>query len=212
MENETIIPPPPLPEQEKVWEGPFLIAGLGNPGRDYRHNRHNVGFMALDELASRFKIPMSKVQARAITGIGMVEGRRVILTKPQTYMNLSGTSVSSLARYYKVETDHLLVIHDDIDLPLGTLRIRAQGSAGGQKGMVSIIERLGTNQFPRARLGVGRPPGRMPTADYVLEDFFPEEKYLLGRVFSRLVSAIDTFIYEGIEPAMTRFNGPVDKV
>jgi PTH1 family peptidyl-tRNA hydrolase len=212
MENETIIPSPPLPEEEKVWEGPFLIAGLGNPGRGYRHNRHNVGFMVLDELASHFKIPMSKVQAKAITGIGMAEGRRVILIKPQTYMNLSGTSVASLARYYKVETDHLLVIHDDIDLPLGTLRIRAQGSAGGQKGMVSIIERLGTNQFPRARLGVGRPPGRMPTADYVLEDFFPEEKDLLGRVFSRLVSAIDAFIYEGIEPAMTRFNGPVDKV
>jgi PTH1 family peptidyl-tRNA hydrolase len=212
MENETIIPSIPLPEQEKVWEGPFLITGLGNPGRGYRYNRHNVGFMAVDALATHFKIPLSKVQAKAITGIGMVEGRRVILTKPQTYMNLSGTSVASLARYYKVETDHLLVIHDDIDLPLGTLRIRAQGSAGGQKGMVSIIERLGTNQFPRARVGVGRPPGRMPTADYVLEDFLPEEKELLDRVFSRLLSAIDAYIYEGIEPAMTRFNGPVDKV
>jgi PTH1 family peptidyl-tRNA hydrolase len=212
MENETIIPSIPLPEQEKVWEGPFLITGLGNPGRGYRYNRHNVGFMAVDALATHFKIPLSKVQAKAITGIGMVEGRRVILTKPQTYMNLSGTSVASLARYYKVETDHLLVIHDDIDLPLGTLRIRAQGSAGGQKGMVSIIERLGTNQFPRARVGVGRPPGRMPTADYVLEDFLPEEKEQLDRVFSRLLAAIDAYIYEGIEPAMTRFNGPVDKV
>ncbi len=201
-----------LPEKEKVWEGPFLFAGLGNPGRDYRHNRHNVGFMAVDELASQFKISMSKVQAKAITGSGMVQGRRVILTKPQTYMNLSGSSVASLARYYKVEADHLLVIHDDIDLPLGTLRIRAHGSAGGQKGMVSIIERLGTNQFPRARLGVGRPPGRMPAADYVLEDFFPEEKDMLARVFTRLLAAVEAYILEGIESAMTRFNGPVDKV
>jgi PTH1 family peptidyl-tRNA hydrolase len=212
MENEIITTDIPLPEQIKPWEGPFLVAGLGNPGREYRHNRHNVGFMALDELASHFKIPMSKVQAKAITGSGLVEGRRVILLKPQTYMNLSGTSVASLVRYYKVETDHLLVIHDDIDLPLGTLRIRAKGSAGGQKGMVSIIERLGTNLFPRARLGIGRPPGRMPTADYVLEDFYPEEQEMLSRVFQRLLAAVDAFIHEGIEPAMTRFNGPVDKV
>ncbi len=122
----------------------------------------------------------------------------MILVKPQTYMNLSGSSVASLARYYKVETDHLLVIHDDIDLPLGTLRIRAQGSAGGQKGMVSIIERLGTNQFPRARLGIGRPPGRMPAADYVLEDFFPEEKeYAFAAYSTRLLAAVEAYISRG---------------
>lgn len=211
MDTNNVLPEPILPEEKKIWEGPFLIAGLGNPGRDYRHNRHNIGFMAVDQLAEHFKIPMTKVQAKAIIGSGLVEGRRVILAKPQTYMNLSGTAVSSLLRYYKVEIDHLLVIHDDIDLPLGTLRIRARGSAGGQKGMVSIIERLETNQFPRARLGVGRPPGRMPTADYVLEDFFPEEQVLLSRVFERLLDAVRAFTLEGIEGAMTKFNGLVEK-
>jgi peptidyl-tRNA hydrolase, PTH1 family len=211
MDTNNVLPEPILPEEKKIWEGPFLIAGLGNPGRDYRHNRHNIGFMAVDQVAEQFKISMTKVQAKAIIGSGLVEGRRVILAKPQTYMNLSGTAVSSLLRYYKVEIDHLLVIHDDIDLPLGTLRIRARGSAGGQKGMVSIIERLETNQFPRARLGVGRPPGRMPTADYVLEDFFPEEKELLSRVFDRLLDAVCAFTLEGIESVMTKFNGSVEK-
>ena len=210
MENPTAIQET-TPVPVKPWEGPFLVAGLGNPGRDYRRNRHNAGFMAVDALAQHYQIPLGKVQSKAILGSGKAGGQTVFLVKPQTYMNLSGTAVGSLARYYKVETDHIFVIHDDIDLPLGTVRIRAQGGAGGQKGIASIIERLGTNAFPRCRLGIGRPPGQMQAADYVLEDFFPEELTVLTDVFQRLEDAVDAFITNGIQDAMTRFNGSVIK-
>ena len=198
----------PLPS---IWEGPFLIAGLGNPGREYRRNRHNVGFLAVEHLSDFFKIPLGKVQSQALTGSGLVKGEKVLLVKPQTFMNLSGNAVNSLRNYYKIEINHLLIIHDDIDIPLGSIRIRSQGGAGGQKGMVSIIERLGTNNFPRARLGIGRPPGQMPAADYVLENFFPEENDILSQVFERVKTAVETYILEGIEPAMTRFNGVIVK-
>jgi PTH1 family peptidyl-tRNA hydrolase len=201
-----------LPDTEpKPWEGPFLIAGLGNPGRDYRRNRHNVGFMVIDQLSEYFKIPLGKVQSQAITGSGLAMDQKVLLVKPQTYMNLSGNAVNSLRKYYKIEIDHIMIIHDDIDIPLGTLRIRAQGGAGGQKGMSSIIERLGTNNFPRTRVGIGRPPGQMPTADYVLENFFTEENEILSLVFDRVISAMGVFIQAGIEPSMTRFNGALVK-
>jgi PTH1 family peptidyl-tRNA hydrolase len=198
-----------LPDTEpKPWEGPFLIAGLGNPGRDYRRNRHNVGFMVIDQLSEYFKIPLGKVQSQAITGSGLAMDQKVLLVKPQTYMNLSGNAVNSLRKY---EIDHIMIIHDDNHIPLGTLRIRAQGGAGGQKGMSSIIERLGTNNFPRTRVGIGRPPGQMPTADYVLENFFTEENEILSLVFDRVISAMGVFIQAGIEPSMTRFNGALVK-
>jgi peptidyl-tRNA hydrolase, PTH1 family len=200
--------PPEIPEP--LWEGPFLVAGLGNPGREYRHNRHNVGFMAVEHLSEKFKIPFGKVQSKAITGTGLVHDQKVLLVKPQTYMNLSGLAIGALAKYYKIAPDHMIIIHDDVDLPLGTLRLRAQGGAGGQKGMTSIIERLGTKEFPRLRLGVGRPPGHMQTADYVLEDFFPDEKEILAHVFDRVTLAVETFIIEGIRAAMTNFNGSVN--
>jgi peptidyl-tRNA hydrolase, PTH1 family len=167
--------------------------------------------MAVEHLSEEFKIPFSKVQSRALTGSGMIRGQKVFLVKPQTFMNLSGSAIGSLAKYYKISADHLLIIHDDVDLPLGTIRIRAQGGPGGQKGMASIIERLGTNAFPRVRLGVGRPPGHMQTADYVLEDFFPEEKEILARIFARVNQAVEIFIQEGIQSAMTGFNGVVEK-
>lgn len=186
---------------------PFLIAGLGNPGPDYRQNRHNVGFMVVDALARALDIPIQRVELRALVGKGSSGGARLILAKPQTYMNNSGRSVVPLMRFYKIPPEQLLVVHDDLDLPFGTLRLRPLGGTGGQKGMESIVERLGTGEFSRLRVGIGRPPSRMDPADYVLHDFNPPQQDLLPEVLGRAVDAIRLFIREGIEPAMNAYNG-----
>jgi PTH1 family peptidyl-tRNA hydrolase len=188
----------------------FLIVGLGNPGREYRETRHNIGFMAVDALAASLSIKLTRVQFKAITGTGYIEQSRVILAKPQTFMNLSGQAVSSLMHYYKIEKDHFLVINDDLDLPLGTLRIRPGGGSAGQRGMESIIEKLGTQEFPRLRLGIGRPPGQMDAKDYVLQTFSAAEADLLRLVLESAVSAVKTFVTEGLEPAMNKFNGKLE--
>ena len=188
-------------------QNPFLIVGLGNPGPDYRHNRHNVGFMVVDALARAVNIPIQRVEQRALLGKGLLDGERVILAKPQTYMNNSGQSVASLARFYKIPLEQILVVHDDLDLPFGSLRLRPLGGTGGQKGMESIVNKLGTRDFPRLRVGIGRPPGRMDPADYVLHDFDPSQQDLLPEVLTRSVDAIRMFVIEGIEPAMNVFNG-----
>ncbi len=198
-------------EQEVQTPEPFLIAGLGNPGRIYRQNRHNVGFMVVEHLAEKSGIKLGKVQSRAITGAGDWEGKKLLLVKPQTYMNLSGESISSLMKYYKILVAHLMVIHDDMDLPLGLIRIRASGGAGGQKGMTSIINCLGSQEFPRMRIGIGRPPGQMQAADYVLEDFLPGEKTILDEVKDRAIDAIRVFLTLGINQAMTQFNSQPSK-
>jgi peptidyl-tRNA hydrolase, PTH1 family len=186
---------------------PFLIAGLGNPGPDYRYNRHNVGFMVVDALAAALDIPIQRVEMRALVGKGLLDGERLILAKPQTYMNQSGLAVGSLARFYKIPLEQLLVVHDDLDLPLGTLRMRPFGGTGGQRGMESIVARLGTRDFPRLRVGIGRPPGRMDPADYVLHNFDPEQEGFLPEVLGRAVKAIQCFILDDIETAMNEFNG-----
>jgi peptidyl-tRNA hydrolase, PTH1 family len=186
---------------------PFLIAGLGNPGPDYRYNRHNVGFMVVDALAAALDIPIQRVEMRALVGKGLLDGERLILAKPQTYMNQSGQAVGSLARFYKIPLEQLLVVHDDLDLPLGTLRMRPFGGTGGQRGMESIVARLGTRDFPRLRVGIGRPPGRMDPADYVLHNFDPEQETFLPEVLGRAVKAIQSFILDDIETAMNEFNG-----
>ncbi len=188
----------------------YLIVGLGNPGRDYRSTRHNIGFMAIDAFASSMNIKLTKVQFKAITGSGNLDASKVILAKPQTYMNLSGQAVSSLLHYYKVPVDHLMVINDDLDLPLGTIRIRPGGGSAGQKGMGSIIEKLGTQDFPRLRLGIGRPPGQMDSADYVLQSFSQSEEELLHMVLDRATDAIRTFIHEGLDASMNKFNGKLE--
>ena len=190
---------------------PFLIAGLGNPGPDYRQNRHNIGFMVVDSLASVLDIPIQRVEMRALVGKGTLDGERLILAKPQTYMNNSGQAVASLARFYKIPQEQLLVVHDDLDLPFGTLRIRPFGGTGGQRGMESIVERLGTRSFPRLRVGIGRPPGRMDPADYVLHNFNPDQQEFLPEVLGRAVKAIQSFVLKDIETAMNEFNGsPID--
>ena len=186
---------------------PFLIAGLGNPGPEYRQNRHNVGFMVVDALASALDISIQRVEMRALLGKGTLDGERLILAKPQTYMNNSGQAVASLARFYKIPQEKLLVVHDDLDLPFGTLRLRPFGGTGGQRGMESIVEKLGTRSFPRLRVGIGRPPGRMDPADYVLHNFNPDQQEFIPEVLGRAVKAIQCFILKDIETAMNEFNG-----
>jgi len=186
---------------------PFLLVGLGNPGREYRETRHNVGFMVIDRLAQESGISLSRVQQKAIVGLGSLGEHKVLLAKPQTYMNLSGESVAGLVRFYKIPLDRLIVVHDDLDLPFGTLRIRPDGGSAGQKGMQSIISRLGTQQFPRLRFGIGRPPGSKQGASYVLHGFSPEEKKELDYLLSRAAEALKVFVIEGLETAMNRFNG-----
>lgn len=189
---------------------PYLIVGLGNPGRQYRENRHNVGFMVLDRLASRLNVSFSRVQLRSIIADTRYQERRIYMAKPQTYMNESGSSVGSLLRFFKIPTENLLVVHDDVDLPFGTLRLRPGGGSAGQKGVASIIDRLGTQEFPRLRFGVGRPPGRMLAAAYVLQDFGRDESAELPAVLDTAADAALLFVTEGLERAMNRYNGPVD--
>jgi PTH1 family peptidyl-tRNA hydrolase len=187
----------------------FLIAGLGNPGREYRQNRHNVGFMVANRVSEQFNIPMDKVKSKSLFGKGKFAGKEVLVVKPQTFMNLSGQALSTLVRFYKVDLSNMIVVHDDIDLPFGSLRIRASGGSAGQKGLESIIASLGTNEFPRLRVGIGRPPGRMQAADYVLQDFSEREMEELEFIKDAAVEAVQTFITAGIREAMNKFNGPV---
>jgi len=196
-----------LEAQPEKRQGPFLIVGLGNPGRKYELNRHNVGFMVLNHLSIKLGESFGKVETKALISKTTYKGERVILVKPQTYMNNSGMSVSSLARFYQVPLDNLLVAYDDVDLPLGILRLRPSGGSAGQKGMQSIIERLGTDQFPRLRIGTGRPPGRMDAADYVLQDFPAQETDLLNETLDRAVEAVLIFIQDGLDIAMNLYNG-----
>jgi peptidyl-tRNA hydrolase, PTH1 family len=193
--------------EPKIHHGPFIIAGLGNPGRNYEHNRHNVGFMLLNRVANKLGESFGITEAKALVCKTSYMGERIILVKPQTYMNKSGNSVASLVRFYQVPLENLLVTYDDVDLPLGVIRIRPSGGSGGQNGMQSIIERLGTEEFPRLRIGTGRPPGRMDAADYVLQDFSSQETEELNDILDRGVNAVLAFISNGLDNAMNTFNG-----
>jgi PTH1 family peptidyl-tRNA hydrolase len=186
----------------------FLIVGLGNPGRKYANTRHNVGFMLADRLAERWKIDFNTAQYKSMVGTGRFDNQRIILAKPQTYMNLSGDAVGPLANYYRIPTGNVLVAYDDIDLDFGTLRIRPKGGAGGHNGMRSIIHHLG-HDFPRVRLGIGRPPGRMPPRAYVLRPFKGEEVEIVDLLLGNAAAATELFIRHGLEMAMNRYNGPV---
>ncbi len=159
-----------------------LIAGLGNPGPRYADNRHNIGFRAIEAVASAHGLGFSRTEHNAKTAHGLIEGRRVILAQPQTWMNDSGRSIAPLARFYKIEPEDILIIYDDLDIPLGTVRFRSEGSSGGHRGVQSTIQALGTEALPRLRLGIGRPPGRMDPAAYVLQDFSSDETSILWEV------------------------------
>lgn len=184
----------------------FLIVGLGNPGPQYARHRHNVGFQVVDLLAVRHGLNFGRTQHRALVAQGAIAGRRVLLAKPQTYMNESGRAVAPLARFYKVAPEEIMVVSDDLDLPQGAIRLRPQGGSGGHKGMHSIIAHLGTADFPRLRVGIGRPPGQMDPADYVLQDFRPEEEREMAIVRQEAADAIEVWLQEGLPAAMNRYN------
>lgn len=186
-----------------------LIVGLGNPGRRYAGNRHNVGFQVLDRLAAAHGLAFTRHQGQALIATGQIADRPVILAKPQTYMNESGRAVAALVRFYRIDMPNLLVVYDDLDLPFGTLRLRPEGSAGGHHGMESIIAALGRQDFPRLRIGIGRPPGRIDPVDYVLQDFDREQQEVLPELYDRAVKAIESFLSEGIVLTMSRHNTSV---
>lgn len=188
----------------------YLLIGLGNPGREYQTNRHNFGFMLVDRLAVRLNARGLKVQSKAIVTSGMFQDRKIILAKPQTYMNLSGQSIQGLANFYKLPLENLLVAHDDLDLPFGTIRMRPGGGPGGQKGVASTIAQLGTKDFARLRLGIGRPPGRMDPAAYVLQDFSRDETKILSEILDRAADAALEFVSNGLDKAMSKFNGSIE--
>ncbi len=188
---------------------PFLIVGLGNPGAEFSHNRHNVGFMLLDCLVDRLGESFSRLESNSLLTKAKYQDKRLLLAKPQTFMNLSGQAVSRLVKYYKIPLESLLIVYDDVDLPLESIRIRPNGGAGGHKGVASIIERLGTNEFPRLRLGIGRPSGRKNAAAHVLQNFTKEENVFLEVTLERAVDAVLVFVSAGLEIAMNKYNETV---
>jgi PTH1 family peptidyl-tRNA hydrolase len=189
-----------------------LIVGLGNPGKTYAHNRHNVGFQCLNYFARLHSIRFDHRQCHARVGIGKVRGEKLLLAKPGTFVNLSGNSVAGLVRKHKIPLSDLLVIYDDLDLPLGKIRLRQSGSSGGHRGMNSIISALGSEDFPRIRVGIGRPQAEKQSIDedavvnYVLSDFSPQEAELIRPVIASVAEAIDCFLTQGIVEAMNKFN------
>lgn len=191
-------------------ESTYLLIGLGNPGREYRDSRHNAGFMLMDRLAVRLNAQGLKVQSKAVVTTAHFEDRKIILAKPQTYMNLSGQSAQGLLSFYKIPMENMLIAHDDLDIPFGTIRIRPKGGPGGQGGMASTIQQLGTKDFPRLRIGIGRPPGRMDPAAYVLQDFTREEMKSVSEIIDRAADAALEFVKNGLNAAMNKYNGSVE--
>lgn len=189
----------------------YLIVGLGNPGPEYANTRHNVGFRCVDKLAAHYGLTFDSKKGNAKIASGIIESKSVLLVKPQTFMNLSGDAVSAIANFYKIPPEHILVIFDDLDLPPGTLRIRKNGGSGGQKGMKSIIDRLGTQAFPRIRFGIGRPPGKMDPAAYVLRPFEGDDAILAEETIDRVVKAVVLWLTNDIEQAMNDHNGTTEQ-
>jgi PTH1 family peptidyl-tRNA hydrolase len=190
---------------EEQAASPKLVVGLGNPGQEYAGNRHNVGFQCLDRLAQAHGLEFTRLQHKAMVALGQIKGVKVVLARPLTYMNLSGQAVGPLVRWYKVSLADLLVIYDDLDLPLGAIRLRPGGGAGGHKGMLSIIAALGTEDFPRLRVGIGR-PAHGDAVDYVLSDFTAAEQAVMAGVYRQVVAAVECFLGEGVVAAMNRYN------
>ncbi len=183
-----------------------IIVGLGNPGKKYERTRHNVGFLVVDLLAAKNGVAIGKKKHESLIGEWNREGENLLLVKPQTFMNRSGQALLSLLRYLPVEAEDVVVIHDDIDLPFGRIRIRERGSAGGHRGMLSVLESLGEAAFLRVRIGVGRPPPGVEPTDYVLQGFLPEEAARLDEVIARAAEAVACLIDEGARRAMEKFN------
>jgi len=183
----------------------YIIAGLGNPGKRYENTRHNIGFIAIDYLAREYSIKVSKIKHKALVGEGIISGHKVLLVKPQTYMNLSGNSIREIMDYYKVEPKNLIVIYDDIDLAVGRIRIREKGSAGTHNGMRSIIYHLESEQFPRVRIGIGRSE-HIDLADFVTSGFVKHEIPVMEDAVIRASKAACCIFEEGIGKAMSQYN------
>ena len=185
----------------------YIIAGLGNPTKQYEDTRHNVGFDVIDRIADEYNISVETRKGKALTGTGIIAGRKVLLAKPQTYMNLSGESLRALTDFYKIDVEtELLVIYDDISLDVGKLRIRAKGSAGGHNGIKNIIAQLGTQEFTRIKIGVGEKPAKMDLADYVLGRFSKEEQPVIRESADRAREAVCEMITHDVASAMNKFN------
>ena len=185
----------------------WLIVGLGNPGEKYERTRHNVGFLVVDALAERLGVPVQKLKHRALTNTVRLAGQKALLMKPVTFMNLSGEAVGDAARFYKIPPERVLVISDDTALPLGKLRLRKGGSAGGHNGLKSIIQHLGTDQFPRLRLGVGeKPRPDYDMADWVLGRLQGEDWKAMEAAVDRAADAVECVLSQGVDAAMNRFN------
>ncbi len=185
---------------------PYLIIGLGNPGREYQNNRHNVGFMVVGEIAKKLGVEFSRVQSNALVTKGEYRGSRIILAKPRTFMNNSGQAAGALARFYKVPQAQILIVYDEVDLDYEVIRLRPEGGSAGHNGMKSIFKTFGTEEFPRLRVGVGRPPGKMPTPAYVLQDFSKQQKETLPFLLDKASDASLKFVSDGITSAMNEFN------
>lgn len=186
----------------------WLLVGLGNPGDKYDNTRHNVGFAAIDQLAEELKVPVQKLKYRALTQSVELGGAKVLLMKPITYMNLSGEAVGEAARFFKIPADHVLVLSDDVSLPVGKLRVRRSGSAGGHNGLKNIIQHLGTDQFPRIKIGVGQKPHPdYDMADWVLGKFAGEDLKAISQAIQRAGKAAECYIARGPDQAMNQFNG-----
>lgn len=185
----------------------WLVVGLGNPGDKYENTRHNAGFMAIDQLADRGDFPVQRLKFHALTQQATISGQGVLVMKPTTYMNLSGDAVAEAAAFYKVSPDHILVLCDDVSLPVGKLRIRTHGSAGGHNGLKSIIQRLGTDQFPRVKIGVGaKPHPDYDMADWVLGKFMGQDKETMDQATLRAAQAVECYLKDGPQKAMNQFN------
>ena len=184
-----------------------VVLGLGNPGAKYEKTRHNIGWRVIDELVSRYRLGHGRSEHRAMTWDGRIAGARVKLAKPLTFMNRSGEAARSLADYYRIPPEAILVVHDDLDTPFGALKLRRSGGHGGQNGIRSIVQHLGSKEFARLRFGIGRPPGRMNPVDYVLQGFYADERDEIPALAGRGADAIEAWLRHGIDKAMSDFNG-----
>ena len=187
----------------------LVVVGLGNPGRNYARTRHNAGARVLEEVAARWGIPLERRNPHALLGLGAVEDRQVVLARPRSFMNESGPAVAYLATRFAIPPEKLLILYDEMDLPLGVLRIRLRGSAGGHQGMASVLREVGTQEIPRLRVGIGRPPLSVDEIPYVLGAFTPPEEQALEAVRERAADAVQCVLLEGVESAMNRFNAPL---
>lgn len=185
----------------------YVIVGLGNPGNKYENTRHNIGFRTIDAISKKYGIRVDRVKYKALVGEGEIGGEKVMLVKPQTFMNLSGESVREIVQWYKLPVENIIVIYDDADLAVGTIRIRPNGSSGTHNGMKSIIYQLQSDKFPRIRIGIGKAPDEWDLADYVLGRFANEEAADIDEAVIRAANAVEALITSGVDAAMNLYNG-----